>query len=417
MFNRLKPKSDFVKNVVTLMTGTSIAQAIPIALSPILTRIYTPDDFGLFALYTGLAAILSVIATGRYELAIMLPSNEMDAANIVKLSSLISCIFSLIILIIVIFFGVEISILLGEVEIRNWLYLLPASILISGIYQSLNYWFNRKKDFKRLAKNRVIQSGFTATIQIPLGLVKVGGLGLLLGTLLGQCITLISLIKQAIKENSEYFKNLRSSSLLKLAKRYINFPKFDVPTTVLDVGASQAPNLLFTSFFSASFAGFYFLTQRVLQAPITLISASILDVFKEEAAHSYRETGNSKKIYLKTLKTLILLTVIPSFLLFIFIEDMFLFFFGNDWKDSGTFAKILIPALALRFIVNPLSFMIYIAEKQKANLILMTLLFFLIVLSFCLFNTPERVVYGISISYCFVYFIYLCYSAIIAKVI
>ena len=90
MINKLKPKSEFSRNVLTLMTGTTIAQAIPIAISPILTRIYTPEDFGMFALYMSVASILSVVATGRYELAIMLPKKDEDAVNIVALSIIIS---------------------------------------------------------------------------------------------------------------------------------------------------------------------------------------------------------------------------------------------------------------------------------------------------------------------------------------
>jgi O-antigen/teichoic acid export membrane protein len=90
LLTKLKPKSEFAKNVLTLMTGTTIAQAIPIAISPILTRIYTPEDFGVFALYMSLASIISVVATGRYELAIMLPKKDDDAINIVALSTLIS---------------------------------------------------------------------------------------------------------------------------------------------------------------------------------------------------------------------------------------------------------------------------------------------------------------------------------------
>ena len=103
MFNKLKPKSEFSRNVLTLMTGTTIAQAIPIAISPILTRIYAPEDFGMFALYMSVASIISVIATGRYELAIMLPKKDEDAVNIVALSIIISFFVSFISLLIVFF--------------------------------------------------------------------------------------------------------------------------------------------------------------------------------------------------------------------------------------------------------------------------------------------------------------------------
>ncbi|QDH81246.1 lipopolysaccharide biosynthesis protein [Echinicola soli] len=409
-------RSEFVKNVVTLMTGTSIAQAIPIALSPVLTRIYSPDDFGLFALYSGIASILSVIATGRYELAIMLPEKEEDAAEIVKLSSLISCLISLTVLLIILIWGMEISVLLGNTGISNWLYLLPVSIFVAGLYQSLNYWFNRKKDFKRLAKNRVMQSSFTGLGQLPLGLLKVGGIGLLFGTLLGQMVTLVSLAKKTVKEDSNYFHRLEFNQLSKLASRYINFPKFDVPTTILNVGAVQAPNILFTTFFSASYAGFYYLTHKVLQAPVTLISTSVLDVFKEEASKAYRETGQAKLIFIKTFKWLLSISIIPSIFLFLVIDDLFVWVFGKDWQIAGDYAKILLPALCLRFIANPLSFMIYVAEKQIWNLLTMIGLACSVFLSFYLAEDHSGVIVNISITYVCYYIVHLILGACFAGI-
>ena len=128
MIKRLKKRftsGSFARNVLTLMTGTTIAQAIPIAISPILTRIYTPEDFGVFALYMSIASIIAVLATGRYELAIMLPKKDEDAVNIVALSIIIAFFVSLISFLIVFIFNTQITNLLGNPEISNWLYFIP----------------------------------------------------------------------------------------------------------------------------------------------------------------------------------------------------------------------------------------------------------------------------------------------------
>ena len=117
MLGKFKPKSEFSRNVLTLMTGTTIAQAIPIAISTILTRIYTPEDFGIFALYMSIASMIAVVATGRYELAIMLPKKDEDAVSIVALSIIISFFVSFIALLIVSIFNTEIASLLGNPEI------------------------------------------------------------------------------------------------------------------------------------------------------------------------------------------------------------------------------------------------------------------------------------------------------------
>ena len=128
--------------MITLMTGTAIAQAIPIAVSPILTRLYSPSDFGVFAVYMAVTAVLSVIATGRYEQVVMLPQKDEDAANVVVLSLIVSTFFSLIFLVIVATWNSSITALLGNPEISGWLYLIPLSVLSMGVYNKFTYWLN-----------------------------------------------------------------------------------------------------------------------------------------------------------------------------------------------------------------------------------------------------------------------------------
>ena len=148
------------------MTGTAIAQAIPIALSPILTRLYRPEDFGVLALYMAICGVISTVATARYELAIMLPEDEESAINIVALSIVVAVITSILTLTVVTLFNAPITRLLGNTEISRWLYFIPLSILLTGVYQSLNYWANRKNQYRWMANTRVVQSVGTTSTQI-----------------------------------------------------------------------------------------------------------------------------------------------------------------------------------------------------------------------------------------------------------
>jgi len=130
MINRLKPKSEFSRNVLTLMTGTTIAQAIPIAISPILTRIYTPEDFGVVGLFGAISGIFGAIATGKYELAIMLPRKDEDAINIFALGFIITATLTFVSLLIVSFLADSLAILLNNKEIEFWLYFIPISVFL-----------------------------------------------------------------------------------------------------------------------------------------------------------------------------------------------------------------------------------------------------------------------------------------------
>jgi O-antigen/teichoic acid export membrane protein len=399
--------------VLTLMAGTTIAQAFPVAISPILTRIYTPEDFGLFAMYVAIVSIVAVIATGRYELAIMLPEKDEDAFQITILASVITLLMSSLLLLIVVTFNREIANILQNPEISPWLYLLPLSVLITGLYQALNYWHNRNKRYTSIAINRVVQSGGTVSGQLGLYFIM-QSIGLIIGQLTGQFLGLLYFLKTYFLKDRRKYKALRSKAKV-LAKQYQNFPKIEVPTALVNVCANQAPNILLASLFSANSAGFYYLTQRVLQVPITLISGSVLDVFKQRASEDYKKYGHCREIFKRTFWALLLIALPLSVVLFIVIQDLFTWVFGESWQEAGTYAQILILPLFLRFMANPLSFVFHIAGKQFWNLLTMLGLLFGVLFSLIISNDPSTAVTGIAGSYSIYYLVHFFLSARLAR--
>lgn len=416
MITKLKPKSEFSRNVLTLMTGTTIAQAIPIAISPILTRIYTPEDFGVFALYMAVASIISVVSTGRYEMAIMLPKKDSDAINIVALSILISFFISFISLVIVFVFSSQITNLLNNPEILNWLYFIPITVLLTGIYQSFNYWSNRKKHYKRLAISRVVQSGSTASANLGMGFAGVGSSGLIVGQVLGQSISTTILGKLIWNEDKNKLNEIKNLKIFAMARRYIKFPKYDILASMSNISAHQITHILFNSIFNSTIAGYFYLTQKILGLPITFVASAISDVFRQSATKEYQEFGNAKKIYISTFKKLFILSFFPSLILYFYAVELFVFVFGEHWAIAGEYAKILAPMLFLRFISSPLSFMLYIGEKQNINLLGNFLFLVLTLLSFYLSSSANETVILLSVSYSIIYILYLYISSKIAKV-
>jgi len=415
MLNRLKPKSEFSRNVLTLMTGTTIAQAIPIAISPILTRIYTPEDFGLFALYMATVSIISVIATGRYEMAIMLPREDEDVKSIVKLILILLSTVSAFVFLIVYTLNQEITALFENKEISNWLYFLPLSIFLVGLYQVFNYLLIRKKSFKRLAKNKVIVSSSNASAQLAIGLSSASPFGLLFGNLIGYIISIFFIIKSRIINKYFYLKGL---PIRKVASEYKNFPKFDVPSVLLNVIANQIPLFALGKYFGIGVLGYYSLMYKVLMMPISLLSNTILDVFKQRATEDYNKYGNCKNIYVKTLKKLVLLGIIPFSILGLFAADIFSFVFGEQWKVAGEFAQIMTPMFFLNFVVNPLSYTFFIVQKQNINMIgQFTLLCLTLVAIYFGIKLHDEymIVIAFSISYSIIYFIYILISYHFAK--
>lgn len=365
-------KSDFVKNVLTLMTGTTIAQAIPIAVTPILTRIYTPDDFGVFALFLAITAIAGAIANGQYEQAILLPKSDDDAINLVVLGVLITCVFSFLLFVIILLFNTNIANLLGNKELENWLFLVPLSTLLIGIYNSLNFFNIRKKEFKNVSISLVSRSVSLSLSQVIIGLIALGPIGLIVGQIvsfLSGNMILFKTLKEA-KTNVVISKN----NIKKQAKFYKKFPIFSLPSIFINSINLNIINFLISSIFSFTTLGFYSLTQRIVGIPARVIGSSFSQVYFQKASQEYNEKGTTEIIFIKTLKKLVAISI-PIFLILFFVaEPVFAFVFGEEWRVSGIYAKLLIPLAAIRFVSSALSNTLAVHQKQQFGLIINLLL-------------------------------------------
>ena len=369
MVKRFRLKSEFSRNVITLITGTSIAQALPIATAPILTRIFSPEDFGLFAFYLAAVSILAIIATARYELAIILPNKRDDAYQITVMSCVITSVVSLITLVLIWILENEITELLNNASISNWLYWIPVSVFLTGTYQSFYYWFNREKGYRKMANSRIIQGSGMVFTQIGFGIfTKLAASGLVLGHVIGQMLSSFYMGKVFLRETrSEH--NPKKLKQIALARRFKNFPKFLMIAHAMNLTSRQLPNIFFNILFTTAIAGFYMLIQRVIGGPLAIVGGAIGDVFRQEASRAYLENGECTNEYKNTFIKLLLISLMP-FGIFIFVApDLFALVFGEDWREAGIYAQILTPMFLLQFITNPLSAMFLIVEKQKLDLL------------------------------------------------
>lgn len=410
MIQKFKPKSEFSRNVLTLMTGTTIAQAIPIAISPILTRIYTPEDFGVFALFFAITAIFGSIANGRYELAIMLPKKDEDAINIFALGFIITVAISILLLILVIEFHDYFLSLLSNEEIGIWLYFVPITVFFTGVWNILNYFNNRKKQYKDIAKATIIKSIILAIVQLSVGFIKQGAAGLISGQILSQMFANMQLIKNILKDKI-LVSQISKTKMIALARRYKNFPKYSMWAILANTLSQHLINILISAFYSVATLGFYSLVQKVLAMPTALIGSSIGQVFFQQATKEKVKTGRVVKAFSSTLKKLIIIGL-PSFgILFFIIEDLFAFAFGEDWRVAGTYAQIVIPLFFIRFVSATLSIVLVIFEKQKIELIINILL---IITSLCvvIFMSTFKeflIVYTLTLGFNYIVFLYYYY--------
>jgi O-antigen/teichoic acid export membrane protein len=366
MIKRLKSKSEFSKNVITLMTGTTVAQAIPIAITPILTRMYTPEDFGVLALFVAITSIFGAIANGRYELAIMLPDEDDDAINIAALGLLIVSVLSIILFLPAVFLNEYITDALDNQFIGFWLYFVPIVVWLLGLYNILNYLNNRKKSYKDMAKATVYKSIVQAVVQLGMGSIKAAASGLITGQIVS---TLVANTRLAFNAKRQYqLSSVRYVEIKRMAKRYIDFPKYTLWASLANTLSQNSNNILISSFYGLSTLGFYSFTERILGVPSTIIGKSIGQVYFQEASREFQNTGTVFKSFISTSKKLAIIGIPFFILIYLFVEDIFYYVFGSEWVVAGTYAKIMVPFFLIRFIVSPLTLTNQIKRKNKLGM-------------------------------------------------
>lgn len=410
-------KNDFNRSVLTLVIGTSIAQAIPIIISPILTRLYSPEDLGVLSLFVAITSILGVVANARYELAIVLPEKEEDAINIAALAIIIAFVISSLLMITIIIFHEEVAKLLGNKDISFWLYFIPLVVFFTGLYNTLNYLNTRLKLFSTISKVNIYKSLTTAIVQLTCGFFYLGSSGLILGQIASNLAANGKLAKDSFSK-LEFREVIDRKAILKMAKKYSDFPKYSLWAALGNSLSNQVNNVLISTFFSIGVLGQYSLVQRMLGFPSTFIGNAIGQVFFQQASAEKIKKGNASSTFNSTFKKLVLISI-PSFgTLYIIIEPLTVFVFGANWALAGEIAKILIPLFCIRFIVAPLTTINSIFEKQKVSmlwqlgLLILTLLIFAISYFYSLKIKTFFCFYTIAISiyYIFLFFLLKKYS-------
>mgnify|MGYP005862232109 CR=1 FL=1 len=217
LYNRRFLTGSFLKNVVTLMSGTAMAQGFVVLCTPILTRIYDPDDFGVLTVYLGVITVITVITCGRYELSIVLPEKDSDAVNLFVLSTIITLMLTILIIIFATF--IQWSSLSLVVRLKDicgsWVWFIPISIFATGLFQALNYWNIRRKNFGQLAIRQITQSITMILVQLTMGLlIAANERSLIIGLVSGQLVAVIVLFINTWKKDGKFI--LRSVSYLNL---------------------------------------------------------------------------------------------------------------------------------------------------------------------------------------------------------
>ena len=355
-----------------MVGGTAGSQVLLVLAAPILTRIYTPEDFGLLAVFGSVLALICVVASLHYELAIPLPEEDTDAANIVVLCLILVTVTSILTGTLVLLWSRAISELLDIPRLENYLWLLPVGVFLTGFYTVFNYYGIRIKSFGDIATTKLNQTVVTLAIQL-VGF-KLGGAALLLGQVAGQAVGPIRLAIQTLKYPE--FSHLKLSIIKSNFVRYKEFPMYATWSSLVNTAGHQLPPLIFAMFFSAGAAGLYALANRLLTMPANLIGGALAQVFLSHGVDRHRE-GTLGVMYAHLQNTLVQIGLPPTIFIVLVGPELFIVVFGEIWRDAGVFSQWLAIGTFFGFVVSPLSQIFTILEKQKLGMILQFSLFLL----------------------------------------
>jgi O-antigen/teichoic acid export membrane protein len=368
MIRKLKEslkKGSFLHSVLTITSGTVIAQAITVLISPFLTRLYTPEDMGVLASFTAITSVLGVLAAGRYDQAVVLPTTHKEGYAVAFAGISISVLFGLLLSIICLLFRDNVTSVLKLESINSgWFYTIGLFVALIGIDAVLNRVSLRNRHYKVLATTQVTQQIGTAGIKIIYGLLKSGSGGLFFATLFGHIIRLVRL--SFVEAKSFFLPENRPSvsDIIYAINRYKKFPLISSWSVLVNSASVQVPVILFVSLFSPTVAGYYSLSHRILNLPISLIGASVSNVFFERAAKSKDDKDELGRITLQIYKKLLLIGAISMSFVTFYGDLLFPFVFGSEWVDAGKYAQWIAIWIVFQLSISPLSNIFTVLERQ-----------------------------------------------------
>lgn len=381
-----------------------------LAVLPALTRLLSPSELGQYYVWLALATVISVVLTLRFDVAIFSAKTRPEVAALIQTAVVCAC--ALAVLCWAAWFGIQ-TLYGGTREMALSPLQVTAAIwmaLVLAINQTSLAAYIYEARFTRQAFMKFAVATATALALLLAALAHEGVTGLIISQVVA-CTVVAAIVLWDIRRSMAL--NLQAPGILQLARTlrtYWRFPVFSMPADFISSLAAQLPLLLLGKRFNDAVAGQYGLTIKSLASPVGLLAGSILAVFKEEASRAFRQSGNCRKVYIRTLWSLALLGILPFAFLFVMAEPLFVLVFGQQWSEAGRMAAILAPMFYLKFVASPLSYTLYIANWQVYDLLWQMVLLIFVAAAFLLTQDVHTAILFYSGGYSVLYIVYLAMS-------
>lgn len=360
--------SSIVRDVLKLVSGTLGGRLIALAALPLVTRLYSPQDFALLAVYLSLLNLCSVGACLRFDAAIPVAKSDEDAAQLLVLSLLIAFVLASTGLIVVTAAPKTVADLVGQPALAPWLWLVPVGVLMAASYSALRGWATRARRFGSIAMTRITQSATGVATMLALGWAGIAPFGLLFGNLLNASAGGLRLGLDVARKDRPVLKQVAPAGLLAALRNYQRYAIYSTPDAIANLAGSQAPMLIIAAHAGAE-AGFLLLAQQIMTAPMTLLGSSIAQVYVSRAPEQLQK-GQLAEFTLRILRRLIQAGIGPLVLAGLAAPLLLPPIFGVQWSRAGEIISWMVPWNVLQFIGSPISMVMYVVDRQGAMLAL-----------------------------------------------
>lgn len=359
----------FARHVATLASGAALAQLLPLLFAPLLTRLYSPADFGVLAVFVAWLSNLAVISTGRYDMAVVLPKTEPEAARLMLLSLCINTVLLVLCLLLFWPWHDDIATLLKAPALASWLPLLPLGVWLAGGVAAWTAWNNRQRRYAANAQGRVVQSLGVSLLQVAAGWSGLAAGGLIVSQLIGQALALLTLARADIAARFAFLRGHSRPEVLAEARRYREFPLVNTPHAFVVALQDSLMLALLASLSGAAIVGQYALVLRVLKLPAAMVGQAVSQVVFRDLAEAAGDGRVLSGMLKRALLMLAALAVVPFSLLALWGGPLFALVFGEPWRGAGEIAALLTPYFAAAFVAGPAFMVPMVINRQRASFV------------------------------------------------
>ena len=415
--NQLKTsKSSLLK----LISGTGISQIILFAVTPILTRLYSPSDFGQYEMFISLVNILLVFSTFQYDKALIIPTKRIEYFSLMKGVVLILLGFSIFIVFGFWIFSRFIDDFPTLMVLKSVFWFMPIVIILRSINLVAVTALNREGRFSEISAEKVIRSSSVSGFNIWFRIGDIFKSGLILSELFVGMVSNIYLLFQLRGSViSILFRNWAKLPVKKVLIKYRHFTIYGLPKSIFFSLTANVPILIITYYYGIVEAGIYGLAVRLLSKPVTLLANTSASLFKRDVMLEMQSNGSSINSVYRTLKIQALITVIPFIIGYSLIDLVFDFVFPSEWQKAIVIVKALSIMYFFNTLISPITYVFMIYKKQNIDLILNILLFLFSSVSMVLvnvwFKNFDLSILVYSICYSIFYIVFLVYSLLLSK--